>query len=294
MRIVATLTTLPDRYHLLVNTIESLINQDTPLDAIYIGLPKRTRRKNEIYPELPAAILKHEKVKVVRLEIDHGPISKLLGALISEQDPDTFILSTDDDAIYAPNLLSTYMSYVDRFPNDVICGSGTIFRNSLYTFNFSFNQRDVFMRAVNCDVPPEGRKVDILQGVGAVLYRRKFFPKPSDLYAELLHYGDDNIDVFLNDDILLSAYMHAHNINIRIVRRYPDGQGQRNKGDKLSGNAFTLIPSMNRCIDYLKEHGYFLTTEPMNMEDSMVFSIILKVIAVAILVIMAIYFYVQI
>jgi len=40
-RVVVTLTTLPDRYPILEGTLQALHEQDYPVDAIYLGLPRR-------------------------------------------------------------------------------------------------------------------------------------------------------------------------------------------------------------------------------------------------------------
>lgn len=292
MRIVATLTTLPDRYSLLQRTIESLVNQDVNIDVIYIGLPVKTR-KGLVYPPLPVEILKYENVQIVPLPVDYGPICKLLGALVSEQDPQTYILSVDDDVIYPNNTVRTFVSYATKYPNDAICGSGVIFNGNLLTANVTANQEHLFCRTFGFVVPTEGRLIDILSGVGGVLYQRRFFPHVNNLYTELLHYCDDDINVLLNDDILISGYLSAHNYGIRIVNRYPGIVGQRNEGERLSGQHLTMLKSMSNCISYLKTQGLFQQNTHMNMNESIIYAVIFALLALFALGVLIIAFYMQ-
>src|SRR5208283_4172050 len=114
MRVVATCTTLPDRYDMLYRTLCCLQNQDYALDAIYLSLPYEAKRLNKSYPELPNKI--KDLCKVIRCD-DYGPISKLYGALITETDPDTIIISVDDDCIYPLNLVSQLLHHHIAYPN---------------------------------------------------------------------------------------------------------------------------------------------------------------------------------
>src|SRR5258708_7949627 len=110
-RVVATLTTLPDRYDLLRNTLKSIVFQ---VDVVYLTLPLRAKRLNQEYPPLPDDIT--TMCRVIRTEFDYGPIMKLYGALLHERDPTTLIISVDDDIIYPPNLVASFLRRHQEHP----------------------------------------------------------------------------------------------------------------------------------------------------------------------------------
>ena len=96
MRVVATLTTRNNYHKGLRKTLDSLTSQ---FDEVYLGLPYKNL-KGEEYKDFS-----HPKVTVVRLEEDIGSASKLLGGLLKEErDPNTLIVSVDDDHNYNQSL----------------------------------------------------------------------------------------------------------------------------------------------------------------------------------------------
>ena len=106
-RVVVSLTSMPENVEHLKETIDTLINQTYPIDAIYINLPKKNKRTNEVYPDFPLW-LDNKKYNIVKKHVlprDYGPLSKLMGALLVEKDPSTIIITVDDDKLYAPNLV---------------------------------------------------------------------------------------------------------------------------------------------------------------------------------------------
>jgi len=60
-----------------------------------VTIPKISARLNIEYPPIPDDITK--LCKIVHIDVDYGPITKIYGALISETDPNTIIISCDDD-----------------------------------------------------------------------------------------------------------------------------------------------------------------------------------------------------
>src|SRR5438045_920235 len=102
VRVVASCTTLPDRYDNLKIMLKSLKKQTHPLDEIYLTIPKRAHRLNKLYPSLPTEI--KQICTPVYIDVDYGPITKIYGALAHETDSDTIIITVDDDNIYPPDL----------------------------------------------------------------------------------------------------------------------------------------------------------------------------------------------
>ena len=176
VRVVATCTTIPTRYERLRKMIESLVNQTYKLDAIYVGLPKRSHRLNIDYPPLPDDIKKN--CIVVSPKIDYGPITKLYGGLVSEKDPETLIISFDDDIVYPPTTVETFVRHAKEWPDRVITATGM--KSSLgYLFRaIKTNVRPIacFSNIICFNNDDHSSDIDEILGVSGVLYRRKFFP----------------------------------------------------------------------------------------------------------------------
>src|SRR5574338_757879 len=103
-RVVASFTTIPGRYDDLQNAFKCVRGW---VDKIYLGVPKVANRTGKVYPPLPESITKD--CEVVPLDEDYGPICKVYGALLRENDPETIIISCDDDMYYDPELVG-YLS----------------------------------------------------------------------------------------------------------------------------------------------------------------------------------------
>lgn len=179
MRVVATCTTLPDRYNKLYRTLQTLHNQTFKLDEIYLTLPYRAKRLNQTYSDLPDKIKK--LCQVVRVEEDYGPITKLYGALIKEKD--ALIISVDDDALYDPYLVEALVNKHKERPNVAITGGGWLVDNfSFYNIHMNSNFVKHLNPLTGFPIPNEGRKIDVVTGSSGVLYQRDFFPSPKKLH----------------------------------------------------------------------------------------------------------------
>lgn len=95
-RVVVSLTTLPSRIGGVVETIDSLLQQTLQPDAIYLNVPSASERFKEESYVIPPHLSKLDKVRVRRTE-DYGPVTKLIPTLDEERDPNTLIITVDDD-----------------------------------------------------------------------------------------------------------------------------------------------------------------------------------------------------
>ena len=50
-KVVVSLTTMPENVQHLRETIDTLISQEYPINAIYINLPERNSRTKQVYPD---------------------------------------------------------------------------------------------------------------------------------------------------------------------------------------------------------------------------------------------------
>ena len=250
-RVVISLTTVPGRYQILYDTLKTLVNQDYPVSAIYLTIPKIAQRWGTPYPALPQHIL--DMVTVVNIEEDYGPICKIVGALMMEPNPKTLVVTCDDDIWYSPNLVSALVKQYFSRPNTAVSGSGMFISNG--TAFSAYHAQSVFFHSWLMDftVPQQGREVDILCGFSGVLYPRHAFPTPDKL-EQLVHYTRLSKAVFHNDDILLSAYLSSQGVKRVVVPDIPwvdelrltaSGKGNENVDEyALSHNIIECVSRM--------------------------------------------------
>ena len=297
-RVVASLTTMPDRYHKIIKTLRSLNNQTYQLDAIYLGVPERCKRLDIAYPPVSNDIT--ELCTVIKCP-DYGPITKILAALLEESDPNTIVITFDDDMIYPPELVSSLMSYHQQYPNSAIGSSGMLLRYNCPMCAITPNEDNFIYRIPKFSLPSNGRKVDCIYGYPGALYVRKFFPlnELSELERNFLHYSliDDNM--FINDDIVISGYLSLHNIERRIFPNVPsvsfvlcEVTGSRVRNDnEISYNLDKFFQRMNSAIIKSKELGMYSITEPMDISESIAGVVTLVIFSVLILLISIFYIF---
>ena len=292
LRIVASLTTLPDRYHLLCKTIKSLKDQDWPLDAIYLAVPIRSHRLNKEYPPIPDDLT--ELCTVVRTDIDYGPVTKIYGALISETDPDTVIISCDDDVIYHHSLVRKLVEHHLENPGICICGTGALIGRGLPFISIitSLNPFRNWNGFSGPEVPKEGKAIDLIFGVAGVLYQRGFFPDNKHLHDELLKYSLENEYVFVNDDVLISGYLSKKDIKRVVFYDIPNVSCQEgNRKDALSHDLIPMLVKLDRSIKYMKTQGFFPTTEPLALDETPIAKIVFSLLIITLIIILSFFFY---
>jgi hypothetical protein len=185
-RTVFTLTTSPQRMEHMATVLDSLRNQHQTPDAIYLNLPERYRDRAPY--NLPKWLTDDTRVTLLRQEHDLGPIMKLLPVLEVEQEPDTLLVTVDDDVRYPPNLVSVFQAAAQKKPEAAFGSRG---------FNFTNNGQHLD--------PVRGHLVpcDVLQGYGACAYRRRHF----DLERLNMSITAQPYDFRFSDDVLLSNHI---------------------------------------------------------------------------------------
>lgn len=278
-RVVATLTTMPGRYDKLIHTVKSLYDQ---VDIIYLALPPMVRRLKQSYPPLPDEITRY--VTIVPTLDDYGPITKLLGALNTEKDPNTLILSVDDDMIYPPDLVEKLVANLQHQPNAVIATGGYTFSNSFFHFMLYHNKFPWLHRWMFPHVPENGKQIEQIYGCSGVLYRRAYFPDNG--VKELLLKSQENIDNFLNDDVVISAWLARNHIPVYIFNNFSPCQEMNTirDGNELSYIPFKMYYSMHRAYQHLQEWGFNYLSLDHSFSDS-IFGTILIILFLLIFII---------
>lgn len=262
LRVVCSMTTVPSRLvdPKLIDNLKILNNQTRPFDAIYLTVPKVSRRLQKPYPEVPTEL--HKYCQIVHIDTDYGPITKIVGGLIKESDPNTLIITCDDDIKYTETLVEELLIRHQRYPDSALCFSGIIIGQSPGYISIELaydNFRNNWWFNLNCD-SENGHPIDILFGYSGALYKRFFFPFSFEkIQNNLLSYSLSDNDVYHHDDVMLSAYLSHNNIERRVFHS-PFVVDNALMPDALSGNSFFNFKFMSqffRAINKCKEWGLF-------------------------------------
>ena len=187
MRLVVSLTTIPGRLRRIYPVLRSLIAQSEPFDAIYLNLTEVSRKGvayelKEFMNELHLLGMS-EQIIVNIEEKDSGPSMKLLPTLKREREPETRILTVDDDMIFSPSLCWTFKEAARRNPNSALSLSGWIVGDSDYEIVHSVKKET---------------RADWIQGTTGILYKRAWLfddeleDYSKETLAELLKKHDDH------------------------------------------------------------------------------------------------------
>jgi hypothetical protein len=93
--------------------LHSLEAQTIRPDKIYVNLPYKSKRTGEEYV-VPSYLSENPNVEVLRSEIDYGPLTKLVPTLHKETDPDTIIITVDNDKVYNKKMVSHLAWYAEH------------------------------------------------------------------------------------------------------------------------------------------------------------------------------------
>lgn len=289
MRVVASLTTIPGRYPKLLRTLRSLHAQTYPLDAIYLGIPRESRRLKQQYPEIPKEIT--NLCTIVHCDYDYGPCTKIVGGLLSENNPDTIIFTFDDDVVYSPNLVSSMLTFHKKHSNCAIGSSGILLKYGFPFYSTISNCKAHWNSMTGFQLTKEGRSVDALCGFSSVLYLRKFFPHLESLHDKFLKYPLMDNDVYFNDDIMISAFLSKNNVDRRVFPDIPipnenkvyDPDIDILDGNEISFDKIAFLQRFRRSINKVQEWGFFPQTQAVALDETIGGHIIIVVVLIIIL-----------
>lgn len=291
-RVIASLTSLPDQYSKVERTLESLHKQTYKLDAIYLSLPDVSRRLGTKYPPVTSEI---NRLCTVVNCTDYGPITKILGGLLMEQDPETVIISFDNDMVYPPTMVEKLVEHHKEYPNSAVGSAGMLLRYNCPMCAITPNENNFLYNIPKFPIPPEGRAVDSGYGYPGLLYVRKFFPEKHLLYEKFLKYALLTPETLLNDDIIISGYLSLQNVERRIFPDMPavnfviqDGERKRTEAE-ISYNMDKFFQRMNSAIDTAKSIGMYATTEPVNFNETILGVSGIVVICIIVIIIICYY-----
>lgn len=203
MRTVITLSSIPPRFARLRPTLNSLVRQSAPVEAIRLYIPEHYRRFPDwdgTLPDVP------EGIEIVRTDSDPGPATKILPALRDYAGQPVDILFCDDDRIYDRDWVARFQAMRRAHPGCALVEAGA----NIHDIALSSRRHDRLPRAAKPrrdgayrlkrilslalwkpDRFASSGYVDILAGYGGVMVRPDFFsPQVFDI-PETLWTVDD-------------------------------------------------------------------------------------------------------
>ena len=198
-RVIASLTTLPDRIHNLQPTIYCLLNQTRPPDEIVLVVPDLSIRQKQPY-SIPEYLSQVPTLRILRNKTDWGPATKFIPVIQEELEAgrnDTLIMVIDDDRIYPSDSVETYLHYHLQLPNAALC-----FRGGPMPKNFYWFLPKLFLGSRL----REPKRVAVITGCGSYLIQPRFFD------STLWNYSGAPASAFYMDDIWISGHLDRRGV----------------------------------------------------------------------------------
>lgn len=188
MRLIVSLTSTSSRLAILKYTLISILSQSRKPDLITLCLSKTPFLSDKGVKDVPSWLAEMTITECVEVYwVDNtGPYRKLLPTYLMANNDD-WIVTCDDDVIYAPNWLDSLVKVGLAYPDSIVCGGARKpalnFMNKLQSY--------VNWPLVNSDI----EELDLLPiGVFGVLYRKGLLDERvmhSTKYQELSPKQDD-------------------------------------------------------------------------------------------------------
>lgn len=237
-KIIISFTTLPNRIDKIEKTVNSLLSQSVTPDNIYLWVPKEFKRvKNKDF-KIPNFITNSDIE--IKYTVDYGPFTKLRPTLEIENDPETIIVTADDDVFYPPNWLENLLNASKLLPDSAIGYRGRVFQNRK---NLNYNHSNLYYGSYE----KEYLKVDILTATWGALYKRKFFDE--EIFdSSILKSSFFVDDIWINGNLAkknIDRYV-IPNINIKPITNVAniDSLWENNRNNNNNNN----------MIDFFKEY----------------------------------------
>jgi glycosyl transferase family 2 len=203
-RVIASLSTVPDRISNLRPTIRSLLKQTRPPDEIVLAIPEFSVRERRPYV-VPKYISRLPRVRVLRCRQDWGPATKFIAAVQDELAAgrqNTLIMVVDDDRVYPRDALETYLHYSQQLPDAALC-----FRGAAMPSTLDWDDAKM-IRASELRKP---RLVAVVTGCGSYLIQPRFFEE------SLWDYSVAPQIAFHIDDIWISGWLSRRGVKRYVV-----------------------------------------------------------------------------
>ncbi len=203
-RVIASLSTVPERIGNLGPTIRSLLKQTRPPDEIVLAVPEYSIREGRPYA-VPKYVSLWPRLRILRCRKDWGPATKFIPIVREELAAgrgNALIMVVDDDRVYPRDALETYLHYSEQLPEAALCFRGAAMPRSLDWRN---------ARMIYANELREPRRVAVITGCGSYLIQPGFFDKL------LWDYSRAPRGAFYMDDIWISGCLTRRNVKRYVV-----------------------------------------------------------------------------
>jgi len=243
MRVVVSFTTVPGRIRHLPDFILMLSQRICPhVNAIYFCQPLLSLKKIPYnIPEETQVLLKKHNITTLHCK-DYGPITKLLPTLEVETDPDTVIVTIDDDVILTEGTLQNILHKARIYDECALSYTGWKTGPSLWTFEFLTNQKI-------------DQSVDWIEGQSLIAYKRKFLQGTELLkLTQMVDWG------LRHDDHILNWHLSNQLIDKKVIA-LPEHcaiiKSHSAYVDSISGNVLKFILEVCKISTYLRKKGVY-------------------------------------
>ena len=113
--IYVSLSTIPQRVKNIKLSVDSLLKQTKKPDKIFINIPNKYKRFDEMVNDNQIPKFSDNRVEVTRCE-DCGPGTKLLGSL-DKLNKNSLLILADDDHIYEDYMIEKFYYFYSKAPN---------------------------------------------------------------------------------------------------------------------------------------------------------------------------------
>ena len=209
-KVTLSLTTTPNRLSEtrdgwgIKPCINNLLNLTYSNYEIHFNIPYVNHKTSEEYiiPEwLTELSINNDKLKLFRCN-DFGSITKIVPTLKRIDDPESIIITVDDDILYTDGFIEYHLKKQQIYPDTVLGFAGIGALDGTCHL---------------CTTLSKDTQVKIIEGYKTVSYKRKFFK-------------DDFFNEFVGkswcDDLLISAHMGKHKIPKIVMNYYKDNDFQ--------------------------------------------------------------------
>jgi len=204
-RIVTTMTVIPTREVALIKSIMSIQRGNIKPDAMYVNIPNEYVRFEENLAPWLRPVLDAIGVTVLEIEHDRCCLNKILPILSFEKDPDTLVVTIDDDIIYSPLFVAGLLEGYKKF-GGVVGYSGLVYPEKAESYGLKPNEYNVRVG--------HGSPTEILQqGFGTMTKISSFYGFPN---IPPLQKGQE-ASMYLSDDYVISRFYDSKNLVKTVV-----------------------------------------------------------------------------
>ncbi len=203
VKIAVGLTTIPDRLGLMDTTIQSLLHQTYPIDAIVLSVPYYSARRDQAYDLSKISDSVKSNVQIHRTH-DYGPATKAVGLmeyvkLIKKPGEEWWVMWCDDDRKYNRHTVETYVEKLNMYPRSAVCVAS-------YEKNIAYSTHDGDSKATLGGFAGVMCRYDDMPDL-SLAYR----PVTADMYRQM---ASIEKDLFHSDDYTISYFLRRHGLNL--------------------------------------------------------------------------------